>query len=544
MKRISRRWAIKAGAALPLAGALNAPLFARAQSAAQAPIVLRRSNGAEPDTLDPHKSSGTWEANIIGDMLLGLMTDDIKGQPTLGSAESYSVSKDGTVYTFKVRADMNWSDGVPVTADDFVCAFQRILDPKTAAQYASLIYPVKNAQAVNAGKLPPTSVGARAIDAKTLEVTLEGPTPYFLNLLVHHTTFPVPKHIVEKVGSDWTKPQNIEVNGAYKLVEWTPNSVIRLAKNPRFYDAQNVQIDEVRYLPISDNRTTLARFRAGEIDCTNDFPTREYANLKSGRYPEIKPSEAHVYPYVAVTYVQFNTQRVPFTDARVRRALSLAIDRSILTDRVLGTGQVPAYTLVPPGMANYSGGAELDFKAWPMDKRLNEARKLLAQVGFTPDKPLTFEYRYRNNPDNARIAIALQGMWKQIGVIVTLLNSDTAVHYNALRTQDFAVADAGWVADYNDPQNFLFVLQSSSGQMNYGKFRNAKYDDLMDQAGRTQDVVHRSNLLHAAEQVELDEQPVAPLFYSVSRALVRDYVKGWEDNTLNWHRTRFMRIEH
>ena len=540
MKKISRRWALKTGAALPFVAGLGIPLHARAQ----APIVLRRANGAEPDSLDPHKSSGTWEANIIGDMLLGLMTDDVNGQPTLGSAASYSVSKDGLIYTFKLRPDMTWSDGLPLTADDFVFAFQRILDPKTAAQYASLVYPIKNAQAINSGKLPASSVGARAVDAKTLEVTLESPTPYFINLLVHHTMFPVPKHIVEKVGNDWVKPQNIEVNGAYKLVEWTPNSVVRLAKNARFFDAKNVQIDEIRYLPISDNHTTLARFRAGEIDCTNDFPTREYAKLKAGGYPEIKPSEAHVFPYVATTYVQFNTQRVPFSDARVRRALSLAIDRTILTDKVLGTGQVPAYSLVPPGMANYSGGPELDFKSWPMDRRQDEARKLLAQLGYTSDKPLTFEYRFRNNPDNARIAIALQAMWKQIGVVVQLLNSDTAVHYNALRTQDFSVADAGWVADYNDAQNFLFVLQSSSGQMNYGKYRNAKYDDLMSQAARAGDPLHRSNLLRSAEQIELDEQPVAPLFYSVSRALVRDYVKGWEDNALNWHRTRFMRIDH
>jgi len=540
MRRISRRWALKAGAALPIAGALNMPLLATAQ----VPIVLRRANGAEPDSLDPHKSSGTWEANIIGDMLLGLMTDGINGQPTLGSAESYSVSKDGLVYTFKLRADMSWSDGVPLTADDFVFAFQRILDPATAAQYASLVYPIKNAQAINSAKLPTSSIGARSIDAKTLEVTLESPTPYFINLLVHHTTFPVPKHIVEKVGRDWVKPQNIEVNGAYKLVEWTPNSVVRLAKNPRFFDAKNVQIDEIRYLPISDNHMTLERFRAGEIDCTNDFPTREYAKLKAGGYSEIKPSEAHVFPYVATTYIQFNTTRVPFTDARVRRALSLAVDRSILTDKVLGTGQVPAYSLVPPGMANYSDGPTLDFKDWPMQKRLDEARSLLAQMGFTPDKPLAFEYRYRENPDNRRIAIALQAMWKQIGVNAQLLNSDTAVHYNALRSQDFSVADAGWVADYNDAQDFLFVLQSNSGQMNYGKYRNAKYDDLMDQAAHALDLVHRSNLLKSAEQIELDDQPVAPLFYSVSRALVRDYVKGWEDNALNWHRTRFLRIEH
>ena len=540
MQQVSRRWALKAGALVPLVSAAGFP----ARVFGQAAVVLRRANGAEPDTLDPHKASGTWEANILGDMLIGLMTEDVKGEPTFGSAVSYTVSKDGLLYTFKLRPDMTWSDGVPLTADDFVFAFQRILDPKTAARYASLIYPIKNAQAVNSGKLASSNVGARAVDTKTLEISLEGPTPYFINLLVHHTTFPVPKHVIEKVGDDWVKPANIQVNGAYKLVEWTPNSVVRLQKNSRFFDAANVAIDEVRYLPISDNHATLARFRAGEIDCSNDFPTREYAKLKAGGYPEIKPSEAHVYPYVATTYVQFNTGRAPFNDARIRRALSLGIDREILTDKVLGTGQVAAYSLVPPGMSNYSGGPELDFKSWPMDQRRAEAVKLLAQAGFTPEKPLSFDYRYRENPDNQRVAIALQAMWKEIGVIAQLLNSDAAVHYNALRTQDFSVADAGWVADYNDAQNFLFILMTSSGQMNYGKFSNAKYDELMGQAAHTQDLVHRSNILKSAEQIELDQQPVAPLFYSVSRALVRDYVKGWADNSLNWHRTRFMRIDH
>jgi oligopeptide transport system substrate-binding protein len=517
--------------------------LALALPAAAAPIVLHRANGAEPDSLDPQKVSGTWENNIIGDMFIGLMTEDARGQPTYGSAISYTVSQDGLVYTFKLRPGMTWSDGVAVTADDFVFSFRRILDPKTAAKYASIIYPIKNAQAVNSGKLPPSEVGVRAIDPKTLQITLEEPTPYFIELLTHNTTFPVPRHVVEKYGDQWIKPGNIVVNGPYVLKEWIPNAVIKLVKNPKFYDAANVQIDEVDFLPISDGFVTLNRFRAGEIDVANDFPTREYAKLKSGGYPDIKPDEAHVAPYTATTYVQFNTTRHPFDDPRVRRALSLAIDRKAIADRVLATGQVPAYSLIPPGMAHYDNGPELDFKNWPMDKRLAEARALLGQAGFGPDNPLKFEFRYRDNPDNKRVAIELANDWSQVGAIAQLLSSETKVHYNALRTQDFDVADAGWVADYNDPQNFLFLMESTSGQMNYGKYSNPKYDALMQQAAHTIDLDAREKILKSAEEIVLQDEPIAPVFYSVSRSLVRDYVKGWDDNVLNWHRTRYLRIE-
>ena len=538
MRLLSRRKVLElAGGGASLL-ALDWPLSARAAQ----PVVLRRSNGAEPDSLDPHKTSGTWEANIIGDMLIGLMTEDMSGRPIYGSAMSHTESADGLGYTFKLRA-MTWSDGTPLTADDFVFAFQRILNPATASRYASLVYPIKNAQAVNGGKLPLTALGARAADPQTLEVTLENPTPYFINLLVHHTMFPVPRHVIDKVGDAWIKPEYIQVNGAYKLVEWVPNSIIRLARNTRFYDVANVQIDEIDYYPIADNSVALQRFRAGALDVTNDFPTREYQKLKSGGYTEVKPSEVHVFPYVATTYVLFNTQKPPFTDPQVRRALSLAIDRSAITDKILGTGQVPAYSLVPHGMANYDDGPELDFKEWPMDKRLAEAKRLLQSAGFTPDKPLRFTYRYRENVDTQRIAVALQAMWKTIGVDVQLLNSETATHYNALRTQDFDVADAGWVADYNDAEDFLFMLQSSAGQMNYGKYNNARYDALMAQAAQTHDLAARAGILKQAEQIELADEPLAPLFYSVSRSLVKDYVKGWQDNVLDWHRSRYLRIE-
>jgi oligopeptide transport system substrate-binding protein len=530
-------------ARLALAGALAAGFIAAAGSAQAS--VIRRSNAAEPDSIDPHKAQGTWENNIIGDMLIGLMTLDAKANRINGAAESYTITPDGLTYTFKIRKDMNWSDGVPVTAGDFVYAFQRILNPKTAAPYASIIYPILNARVVNEGKLPVGAVGARAIDAKTLEIKLEQPTPFFLELLTHYTTYPVPKHQVEKLGDVWIKPGNYVANGPYKLAEWVPNSYIKLLKNKSFYGAASVQTDEIDYLPISDSSIVLKRFQAGEINTTNDFPTRQYRDMKAGKVDAVLPAEAHAVPFVSTVYIQFNTQIKPFDDPRVRRALSLAIDRSIITDKVLGAGQVPAYAFIPPGMANYgAGGPQLDFKDWPMAKRRAEAVALLKQAGYRPDHPLSFTFRYRDTVDIRRISIAYQGMWAAIGVKAALLNLEVKVLYTALRTQDFEVSDAGWVADYNDPQNFLFLLQSSSGQMNYGKYANPKFDSLMDEASRTLDLAKRAGLLRAAEQIELDEEPLVPVYFNVSRSLVSHKVHGWQDNVLDWHRSRFLSIDH
>lgn len=514
-----------------------------AQSASASPgadtqITLRRGNGAEPDTLDPARSSAVWENNIISDLNEGLMTMDADGHPIYGAAISNTVSPDGLVYTYKLRDGLKWSDGVPVTAEDFVFSFQRILDPKTAAQYASVLYPIKNAQAVNEGKLPPSAVGVRAIDDKTVEITLEHPAPYLPTLLTHQTAQPTPKHTIEKYGEKWTTGGIMVTDGPYKLAEWIPNSDVKLVKNPFYYDADKVQIEVVYYYPIQDNTTELDRYKAGQLDFTDNIPVREISRLKK----EL-PGEVHIHPYMANSYLQINVHKKPFDDVRVREALDLAIDREIICDKILNAGEIPAYSFVPPGMANYEAGAELSFKSLTMDQRRAKARELLAQAGFGPSNPLKFTYRYMEGPDSRRVAIAVAGMWKEIGVQADLLNTEPRVHYNALRTQDFEVADAGWVADYNDAQNFLFLMESTSGQMNYSKYANPKYDTLMHQAAQTLDLKARAALLREAEQIILDDAPVIPEYFAATRQLVKPYVKGFKDNLLKWHRTRYMRIE-
>ena len=505
---------------------------------ASAEIVLHRGNNSEPDTLDPQKASGVWENNIIGDMFLGLMTEDTAAHVIPGAAESYAVSPDGLVYTFKLREGIVWSDGVPMTADDVVFSYRRIADPNTAAQYAVNTYVIKNAQAVNENKMPKEQVGVRAIDERTVEITLEHPAPYFPQLLTHFALFIVPKHVVETYGDDWVKPGTMVVNGAYSLAEWIPNEYVKAVKNARFYDAENVKIDTVYYYPVSDAQAALKRFRSGEFDLNNNLPLQQVQWLR-----ENMPAEVQMSPTIWSNYVIFNTTRAPYDDLNVRNALGLAIDRELITGRILAAGQVPAYALVPIGMENYPGAAQVNYRDRPLEQRRAKARELLAAAGYGPDNPLKFNFIFNSGVDNKRIAVALQDMWRQIGVEITVQQIETKVHYNTLRKQDFEVAWSGWVADFNDARNYLSLFESTTPDMNYGKYANAQYDALVRQSDTILDVAERAKIMAEAEQIMLDEAAIAPVYFATSRNLVHTYVKGWVENALDIHRTRFLSIE-
>lgn len=518
--------------------AFAAALIAGLAFSAQAQNTLRIANMGEPDTLDPHHAAGTWENRIIGDMFVGLTTEAADGSMIPGAAESWSVSEDGTVYTFKIR-DHVWSDGAPVTAGDFVFSLRRILNPDTAAKYASILYPIKNAEALNSGNMSGMeNLAVRAIDDRTLEVTLEAPTPYFLSQLTHYTAWPVPKHVVEALGDAWVKPGNSVSNGAFTLAEWTPNAQIRVVKNPRFFDAANVALDEVIYYPGEDRAAALNRFRAGEVDIATDFASDQIDWLRANLADETRIS-----PYLGIYYYPFNNNAPPFDDKRVRQALSMAIDREAITDKVLRTGEVPAYSFVPPGTDNYFG--DPSYVTWRSDSyadRVVQAKALIAQAGFGPDNPLEVTLRYNTSENHKKIAIAVGSMWKAIGVKTELFNTEVKVHYNDLQQGDFQVARAGWIADYNDPQNFLFLLQASTGPLNYGRYNNARFNALMDQAARTSDLRARAKLLGEAEAIAMDDQPVIPIYYYVSKNLVAQSVKGWVDNTKDVHRRRWMSL--
>nr|MCU0883278.1 peptide ABC transporter substrate-binding protein [Hyphomonadaceae bacterium] len=399
---------------------------------AAAATTIHIGTGAEPLSLDPHQASGTWENRIIGDMLIGLTTENPQGEPSPGMATEWTTSPDGLVWTFKLR-EAKWSDGVPVTAADFEYAMRRILTLNPPAKYASILYVIKNAEKVNTRELPPEQLGVRAIDAQTLEITLEHAAPYLPGLLTHYTSFPVPKHVVEKFGNDWIKAENIVVNGPFKLQQWRPND----------FDAANVCLTQIYYYPTQDDTAAERRIRSGDLDVQTNF--------SGSRLEEINrtlPGYARVHPYIGLTYYIFNFKKPVFQEAKVREALSMAVDREFITGQILKGGQTPAYSLVPPGIQNYeTGKSSVRWKDLTRAQRLERARTLLTEAGYGPDKPLQMTMEYRQSGDNPKVVPVVQANLKEIApwVELELIGADVQINYEKLRQGDFTLGDAGWV---------------------------------------------------------------------------------------------------
>jgi oligopeptide transport system substrate-binding protein len=499
---------------------------------------LRIANSGEPDTLDPHHMTGIWEHRIAADMFLGLTTEGPDGLPIPGAAESWEVSDDGKVYTFKLR-DHKWSDGTPVTAGDFVFAMQRILKPEFAAEYASLLYPILNAKAINEGSITDAGqLGVKAIDDRTLEITLGFAAPYFVEMLTHYSTYPVPKHKVEELGEDWIKAENMVSNGAFKSVEWVPNTHVKLAKNDQFYDAAKVQIDAITYYPAEDRNAATKQFRAGEVDIQYDFASEQIDWLKDNL-----AAETRIAPWLGVYYYAINIRNPPFDNPDVRNALAMAIDREAIVDQVLRTGELPGYSFVPPNAGEYGEPSMVEWRTLPQAEKNAKAKELLTAAGFGPDNPLRFQLRYNTSENHKRIAIAIAAMWKQnLGVEAELFNAEVKVHYNELQSANFEVGRAGWIADYNDPQNFLYLMETDAGVQNYAGYSNAEYDRLMDEADVAPDAATRNKLMHQAEAIAMVDMPNIPIYYYVSKNLVAQKVKGWQDNSKDIHRAAFLSI--
>ncbi len=499
--------------------------------------TFRRGIGAKPDSVDPHKAQGTWENDIIGDMFIGLFTEDAKSHPIPGIAESWTVSDDQLTWTFKLR-QTKWSDGAPLTANDFVFSLRRLLDPKTlGAVYASIQYPIFNAEKVNGGALPLEDLGVKAIDDYTLEVKLEHPAPYLPGLLKHYTAFPVPKHVIDKVGDKWVRPENIVVNGPFKVAEIRDGDYVRSVRNESYEDVANVCFSTVIYYVQADHDTMVRRAQAGDIDMNNSFPTGQLSETEKKL-----PGWPRVAPMMATTYVAANVTKAPFDDMRVRKALALAMDREYITKEILKGGELPAYGFVPEGLNGYPDPAEFAWKSEPREQRLKEAAELLTQAGYGPKKPLEFEYIFRASGNNPRIAPVLQDNWADIAdwVHPEIRQVETKELYKQLQSKDFILSDAGWVADYNDAYNFLYLLDSRTGPMNYGGYTNPEYDKLIDASNVELDPAKRAALLHQAETLMLSETGVLPLLTRVTQDIVSPTITGYEDNPEDIHRTRYM----
>lgn len=517
---------------LVIAFALSILLMGQAYAA-----ILNIHNGGDASSLDPHKVSGDWENRIVGDMFEGLVTEDRMAEPIPGQATSWTISDDGLVYTFTLRDGITWTDGTPVTAGDFVFAFQRLMDPENAADYAYLQYPIKNGEAINGGDITDLGeLGVKAIDDKTLEITLEQPTPYFIGALTHYTAYPVPQHVVEEHGADWVQLENIVTNGAYKPVEWVPGSHVTTTKNETYYDAANVSIEGAKFFTLEDESAALKRYRAGEFDILTEFPTDQFEWMQ-----ENLPGQAQVAPFAGLYYYVINSSMAPFDNADVRKALSMSINREVIGPQILGTGEIPAYSWVPPGMANYPNPAEVDWKDMPYGDKVAMAGELLAAAGYTQDSPLKLQLRYNTNENHKRIAVAIAAMWKAVGVEVELYNTETKVHYDELQDGVLEVARAGWLADYNDADNFLNLLKSGVNY-NYGGWSNAEFDALINEANATVDVEARAAMLRQAEELALAETAAIPIYYYLARNVVSPKVKGFENNAFDIHRTRWLEI--
>jgi oligopeptide transport system substrate-binding protein len=526
--------------AVTTAGAL-----ALMMSSAALAVTLNLGNGGEPGSLDPHKVSGDWENRIVSEYLEGLVTEDAQAKAVAGQAESWTISDDGLVYTFKIRGDAVWSDNVPVTAQNWVDAFQRLFDPKTASEYAYLQYPIKNSSKIAAGEITDFSqLGVKAVDDKTLEITLEAATPYFLDALTHYTAFPIRKDIIEKFGDQWTQPANIVGNGPYKIVEWVPGSYLRGVKSDTYYGKADLKIDEIRWDNTEDLTAALNRYRAGELDILTDFPADQYKFLQDNY-----PGQAHVAPFLGIYYYVMNQSKPPLDNINIRKALSISVLRDVIGPDVLGTGELPAYGWVPPGTGNYEGTPYApDWAEMPYDQRVEEAKKLMTEAGYGPDKPLKLQLRYNTNENHKRIAVAITDMWKQIGVEVELFNAETAVHYDALRAGDYNVGRAGWLLDYDDASNTLDLLKTGTkgtdGTINwgnnYGRYSDPKFDELMTAASSELDLVKRAGQMHEAEKIAMDAFAAIPIYWYVSKNVVSPKVTGFEDNAKDIHRVRWM----
>ncbi|TCP44302.1 peptide ABC transporter substrate-binding protein [Rhodovulum marinum] len=516
---------------------LGATILAGLAGTAGATTYMRGNDG-NPETLDQHKTSTVAEANILRDLYEGLVVYDRAGHVIPGVATEWTISEDGTVYTFTLRDDAKWSNGDPVTAGDFVYSLRRIMTPETGAKYANILYPIKNAEAVNKGELPPEEMGVAALDDRTLEITLAAPTPYFLELLTHQTGLPVHPASVQAHGSDFVQPENMVSNGAYTLKSNTLNDRIVLAKNPEFHDAANVAIDEVHFLPFEDRATCVRGWEAGEVHSCSDLPAEDIERLRAEHGDAV-----HVVPYLGTYYYALNHEDEFLSDPDVRRALSMAIDREFLAEEIFQGTMAPAISFVPPGIGNYDGSPEVDYFSMSMLDREDMAAEILAAKGVTPETPHTLELMYNTSENHKNAATAIADMWSNLGVNVEFNVRDASAHYAHLRDRgDFDVARAGWIGDYSDPQNFLFMVESDNDGFNYARYDNPDYDALMDRAAVTTDLAERAALLNQAEAIFMRDLPFIPLLYYTSRSLVSPNLSGWEDNIQNVHPTRFLSL--
>lgn len=494
--------------------------------------ILLLSNGTEPEDLDPHLVTGVPEHNIISALIEGLVSEDPKDlHPIPGIAERWEISEDGKKYTFFLRPDALWSNGEPVTAHDFHKSFERMLTPSMGSEYAYMLYSMKNAEAFNTSKIKDFSkVGSRVVDQRVLEITLENATPYFLSLINHYTWYPVHIPTVEKHGpisqrgNKWTKPGNFVGNGPFKLKEWRLNDVVIVEKNPTYWDADSVKLNEIHFYAIDQANTEERSFRAGQLHNIYTMPLG-----KIDRYKRDYPDLIKIEPYAGTYFYRINVTKPPTNNPLVRRALAMAIDREAIVKSVTRGGQLAGNFFTPPGTGGYTSRAHI-----PSD--VEKARNLLAEAGYPNGENFPkLEILYNTSEGHRRIAEAIQEMWKKsLNIDITLVNQEWKVFLAAQRQIDYQICRAGWIGDYVDPNTFLDMWTSWS-QQNQTGWSSEEYDGLIREASRTQNMKARLELFQEAEAILMDEVPIIPIYIYTRVYALHPSVKGWFANILDHH---------
>ena len=493
----------------------------------------------EHSSVDPQIVEDVSGSEIVRDLFEGLMNQDEDGNLEPGVALAFEAEPGMEIYRFTLRKDARWSNGDPVTAGDFVYAWQRAVDPSLASPYAWFmeLMSIKNAAEIIAGEKPISSLGITAIDDHTLEVRLTAPLPYFPQMTTHATTFPVHRATVEAHGDEWTRPGNIVSNGAYVLAEHLPNERSVRERNSMYWNNDETIIERVVALVINDENVALTRYLAGELDRT-EIPTGQFPRLKQ-EYPD----EAFSIPRLCSYYYTFNLSGSgpePFKDVRVRRALSLAVDRGIITKNILAGGQPEAYTFTPAAVAGFEP-PPTEFASMTQHDRDALAKELMREAGYGPDNPLRFELVYNTSEGHKKIAVALSQMWKQkLGVDAGLANLEWKVFLEIRNNQDFELARSGWCGDYNEASTFLDLLDPDSGY-NDGKYVNAQIDELLM---RAKTASNPQRLYTEVEQIIADETPIIPIYHYTGVFMLDDAVRNWPLHNVqqNWYSRNLYKV--
>lgn len=513
-----------------LTSALLALAVATAVSAAEVPPGTALASSQEivrhikdePASLDPAKAVGLPEIQVIRDLFEGLTNQDAKGNTVPGVATQWQTT-DNKTWIFTLRKEAKWSNDDPVTAGDFVYSWRRLVDPKIGSTFAWFagLAGIQNAEAITKGEMTPDKLGVTALDDHRLKVTLDKPVPYFVSLTANFSLFPVPEKVIEKAGKEWTQPGNLVGNGAYKLQERVVNEKLVLVRNDRYWDNAHSVLTKVTFVPINEESSATKRYRSDDIDITESFPKNLYNMLKK----EL-PGQVYTPDQLGTYYYAFNTTKGPTADVRVRKALSWTIDRKIIAEKVLGTGEKPAWHFTADVTAGYK--PLKGFLQQHSQEELNaQAKALLAAAGYGPTHPLDLTLLYNSSENNQKIAIAVASMWKKnLGVTVKLQNQEWKTYIDSRNSGNFDVIRASWVGDYNEPSTFLSLLTSSHSG-NIAKFKNPDYDAILEKAGRETNAEVRNEDYNRAEQILADQVPIAPIYQYTNGRLIKPWVKGY-----------------